>query len=180
MQGETETSIETLGRGLVQDASCEIDGVRFAGRLCGRLFLGARADADGIPLELAEEATWREVTLPTLVLDRPAFGRCATCRGGGMVSCTCATCDHTHDAVCTDCDGTGRSASHDIDESPEHGTMWVETRDPFLAYAVNAHLIASAVRWVRPERVHLAAGRVVIRDHRAGRVAIVTAYAVML
>lgn len=97
-----------------------------------------------------------------------------------MVSCTCATCDHTHDAVCTDCDGTGRSASHDIDESPEHGTMWVETRDPFLAYAVNAHLIASAVRWVRPERVHLAAGRVVIRDHRAGRVAIVTAYAVML
>ena len=180
MQGEIETSIEALGRGLVQDASCEIDGVRFAGRLCGRLFLGALADADGIPLELAEEATWREVTLPTLVLDRPAFGRCATCRGGGMVSCTCATCDHTHDAVCTDCDGTGRSGSRNAIEPPEDQTVWVEARDPFLAYAVNAHLIASAIPWVRPERVHLAGGRVVIRDLRAGRVAIVTAYAVML
>jgi hypothetical protein len=153
--------------------------VRFARRLCGRLFLGARADADGITLELAEEATWREVTLPTLVLDWPATWRCATCRGGRIVSCTCATCDHTHDAVCTDCDGTGRSASHDVDESPEHGTVWVETRDPYLAYAVNARLIAAAVRWARPERVHLAGGRVVIRDLRAGRVAFVTAYAVM-
>ena len=97
-----------------------------------------------------------------------------------MVSCTCATCDHTHDAECADCDGTGRRTTLDADESPEDGTVWVETQDPFLAHAINARLMASAVRWARPERVHLAGGRVVIRDLRAGRVAIVTAYAVML
>lgn len=181
-RNEFDIGLETIDRGLVEEASCEIDGVTFAGRLRGRLFLGAsaRAEADAPSLELADEATWREVVLPAPVPDWSAFGKCAGCRGGGMASCTCATCDHTHDAVCTDCDGTGSSASHDVDESPEHGTVWVETRDPFLAYAVNARLIATAVRWARPERVHLAAGRVVIRDHRAGRVAIVTAYAVML
>ena len=179
---DLQTTIETPGRGLVQDASCEIDGVRFAGRLCGRLFLGkrARTDEDAARLDLADEATWREVTLPSLVLDRSAFGKCARCRGGGTVSCTCATCDHPHDAVCTDCDGAGRSGSRNADEPLEDRTVWVEARDPFLAYAVNVHLIASAVRWVRPERVHIGGGRVVIRDLRAGRVAIVTAYAVML
>ena len=82
--------------------------------------------------------------------------------------------------MCTDCDGTGRSATRDVDESPDVQTVWVEARDPFLAHAINARLIASAVLWARPERVHLAGGRVVIRDLRAGRVAIVTAYAVML
>lgn len=159
-RNEIDMALETIGRGRVEDACCEIDGVRFTGRLCGRLFLGerARADADAERLELAGEATWQEVALPPLVPDRPAIERCATCRGGGMVSCECATCDHTHDAVCADCDGTG----------------------PFLAHAINARLIGSAVGWARPERVHLAGARVVIRDLRAGRVAIVTAYAVML
>ena len=182
MQSDLDTAIEAPGRGLVQDASCEIDGDRFAGRLCGRLFLGerARTDEDAATLDLADEATWREVTLPSLVPDRSAFGKCATCQGGGMVSCTCATCDHTHDAECADCDGTGRRTTLDADEYPEDGTVWVETQDPFLAHAINARLMASAVRWARPERVHLAGGRVVIRDLRAGRVAIVTAYAVML
>ena len=82
---------------------------------------------------------------------------------------------HIHDAVCHECDGTGRSGARDVDESRDDQTVWVEAQDPFLAHAINARLIALAVSWTPPERVHLAGGRVVIRDLRACRVAIVAA-----
>lgn len=181
-RAELNMAIGTLGRGQASNLYCDIGGCTFAGSTKGRVFLGERAgdSVEGTRLELEDEATWREVALPPLAALRFEPHSCASCQGGGMMSHGCDACEHTHDAVCPDCDGTGRSGLLDADESSVDGTVWIEAFNPLLSCAVNARLVCAAVGWARPERVHIAGARVVIRNITDSRVAIVAAYAVLL